>query len=61
MQFKLIDQLSLRKVDDVIKLDQKLNEELIACVNKKRKFYVIPGTLQNKICVKIKSQYYEKE
>ncbi len=49
------------KVDDVIKLDQKLNEELIACVNKKRKFYVVPGALKNKVCVKIMQQYYDKE
>ena len=49
------------KVDDVIKLDQKLNEELIACVNKKRKFYVVPGAMQGRVCVKIKNQYLEKE
>ena len=49
------------KVDDVIKLDQKLNEELIACVNKEKKFYVTPGIVQNKICVKIADQYKPKE
>ena len=49
------------KIDDVIKLDQKLNEELIACVNKKKKFTVIPGKIQNKVCVKIVNQYQEKE
>ena len=49
------------KVDDVIKLDQKLDRELIACVNKKRKFFVVPGKIQNKICVKIVDQYHEKE
>ena len=49
------------KVDDIIKLDQKLNEKLIACINKKRKFYVVPGLIQNKICVKIVDQYFEKE
>lgn len=49
------------KVDDVIKLDQKLNDELIACVNKKKKFYVAPGILQNKICVKIMNQYKPEE
>ncbi len=49
------------KVDDVIKLEQKLDKELIACVNKKRKFFVVPGEIQNKICVKIVDQYLEKE
>ncbi|MBQ7286684.1 MAG: FliM/FliN family flagellar motor switch protein, partial [Candidatus Gastranaerophilales bacterium] len=49
------------KVDDVIKLDQKLNEELIGCINGKKKFYVAPGLVQNKVCVKIMQQYYAKE
>ena len=49
------------KVDDVIKLDQKLNEELIGCINGKKKFYVAPGLVQNKVCVKIMQQYYTKE
>ncbi len=49
------------KVDDVIKLDQKLNEKLVACVNKKKKFMVIPGMISNKICVKIMEQYKPKE
>ena len=49
------------KPDDVIKLDQKLDEELVACVNHKKKFFVVPGVTQNKICVKIMSQYKEKE
>lgn len=49
------------KINDVIKLDQKLNEELIACVNKKKKFFVIPGVINNKLCVKIVDQYNTKE
>ena len=49
------------KIDDVIKLDQKLNEELVACVNGKEKFLVVPGLVQNKVCVKIVQQYFEKE
>ena len=49
------------KVDDVIKLDQKLDEELVACINKKKKFFVVPGVIQNKVCVKITQQYFEKE
>lgn len=49
------------KVDDIIKLEQKLDQELVACVNKKKKFYVIPGNIENKSCVKITSQYQPKE
>lgn len=49
------------KINDVIKLDQKLNEELIACVNKKKKFFVIPGVINNKLCIKIVDQYKIKE
>ena len=49
------------KIDDVIKLDQRLDRELIACVNKKKKFFVAPGLINNKVCVKIMDQYKEKE
>lgn len=49
------------KVDDIIKLEQKLDQELIACVNKKKKFYVVPGNIANKTCVKITNQYQPKE
>ena len=49
------------KINDVIKLEQKLDQELIACVNKKKKFYVIPGNIANKTCVKIVNQYQPKE
>ena len=59
-QIEVSDIIDL-KVDDVIKLDQKLNKELVACINNKKKFYVVPGALQNKVCVKIMQQYQEKE
>ena len=49
------------KIDDIIKLDQKLDKELVACINKKKKFYVEPGLIQNKVCVKIAKQYIPKE
>lgn len=52
--------LDLKK-DDVIKLNQRLDKELVACINKKKKFYVVPGVMQNKVCVKITQQYHEKE
>ncbi len=49
------------KINDVIKLDQKLNEELLGCINKKKKFFVIPGVIKNNMCVKIMKQYEAKE
>ena len=49
------------KVDDVIKLNQKLDKELVACINDKKKFFVTPGSLSNKICVKIAQQYKAEE
>ncbi len=59
-QIEINDVLDL-KPDDVIKLDQRLDKELIACVNKKEKFYVVPGVHKNKICVKIMGQKPVKE
>ena len=59
-QIEINDVLDL-KPDDVIKLDQRLDKELVACVNKKEKFYVIPGMHKNKICVKIVGQKPLKE
>ena len=49
------------KVDDIIKLEQKLDKELVACVNNKKKFFVIPGVFQNKVCIKIADQYHVEE
>jgi len=49
------------KIDDVIKLNQKLDEELVACVNDKKKFFVAPGSISNKVCVKITRQYKVEE
>ena len=59
-QIEINDILDLKE-GDVIKLDQKLNEELVACVNQKKKFFVVPGIFQNKVCVKIAGQFKEKE
>ena len=59
-QIEINDVLDL-KVDDVINLDQKLNKELVAFINKKEKFLVAPGVLQNKVCVKIVDQYQIQE
>ncbi len=59
-QLEINDVLDL-KVNDVIKLDRKLDSELVACVNKKKKFFVVPGIIQNKVCVKVVQQYNKKE
>lgn len=45
------------KVDDVIKLDNFANEDLIVKVNNERKFYARPGRIKDKICVKITDRY----
>lgn len=45
------------KEGDIIKLDNKTSEDLIAMVNEKKKFFVRPGTLKNKVCVKITDDY----
>ena len=49
------------KINDIIKLDQNLDEELVACIDKKKKFFVVPGIYNKKQCVKIVEQYHEKE
>ena len=45
------------KVNDVIKLDNFSNEDLIVKVNNERKFYARPGRIKDKICVKITDRY----
>lgn len=57
----LVNDVLELKVGDVIKLDQRLNEELVACINKKRKFFAVPGVIQNRLCIKITDQYKTKE
>lgn len=45
------------KVNDVIKLDNLSNEDLIIKVNNECKFYARPGRIKDKICVKITDRY----
>jgi len=45
------------KEGDIIKLENKTNEDLIVKVNDEKKFFARPGTLKNKICVKITDRY----
>ena len=44
---------------DIIKLDNKVNDDLIVRVNGKKKFFARPGTIKNNICVKITEVYDE--
>lgn len=44
---------------DIIKLDNKVQEDLIVKVNGEKKFFARPGTLKDKICVKITDVYDE--
>ena len=44
---------------DIIKLDNKVQDDLIVKVNGEKKFFARPGTLKDKICVKITDIYDE--
>ena len=44
---------------DIIKLDNKVQDDLIVKVNGEEKFFARPGTLKDKICVKITDVYDE--
>ena len=44
---------------DIIKLDNKVHDDLIVKVNGEKKFFARPGTMKDKICVKITDVYDE--
>lgn len=44
---------------DIIKLDNKVDDDLIIKVNGEKKFFARPGTMKDKICVKITDVYDE--
>lgn len=44
---------------DIIKLDNKISDDLIVKVNDEKKFFARPGTLKNQVCVKITDVYDE--
>ena len=44
---------------DIIKLDNKVQDDLIVKVNGEKKFFARPGTIKDKICVKITDVYDE--
>ena len=47
------------KEGDVILLEQKIHDNLIVKVNGAKKFFARPGTIKNKMCVKINDRYDE--
>ena len=49
------------KVGDVIRLNNKVTDNLIMEVNENKKFFVRPGTLKNKVCVKVTDRYNETD
>ncbi|MCQ2753452.1 MAG: flagellar motor switch protein FliM [bacterium] len=44
---------------DIIKLDNKVEDDLIIKVNGEKKFFARPGTMKDKICIKITDVYDE--
>ena len=44
---------------DIIKLDNKVEDDLVVKVNDEKKFFARPGTIKDKICVKITDVYDE--
>ena len=47
------------KVGDVIRLDNKVTDDLIVKINGEKKFFACPGILKDKVCVKINERYNE--
>lgn len=45
------------KEGDIIKLENKLNEDLVVMVNEEKKFFARPGTIKNNVCIKITDRY----
>ena len=48
------------KEGDVLKLDTTINDNLLVCINDKKKFYARPGTYRKNLAVKIVDIYNEK-
>ena len=44
---------------DIIKLDNKVDDDMIVKINGEKKFFARPGTIKDKICVKITDVYDE--
>lgn len=53
---ELTDFLDIKE-GDILKLDNKLDEDLVVKVNDEKKFFARPGTLKNNVCVKVTDRY----
>jgi len=49
------------KEGDVVRLDNSVEDNLIVCVNKEKKFFGRPGMVKNKLAVRVVDSYYEKD
>lgn len=45
------------KEGDIIRLENKTNEDLVVKVNEEKKFFARPGTMKNNLCVRITDRY----
>lgn len=45
------------KEGDILRLENKTNDDLVVKINEEKKFFARPGTMKNKICVKITDRY----
>ena len=52
------DFLSLKE-GDILRLDEKITDDLIVSVSGKKKFFARPGRIKNKVCVKVTDTYDE--
>lgn len=57
----LINDIIELKKDDIIKLDRSIDEPLTVEINGLKKFTAYPGTINNKVCIKIADRYQAKE
>ena len=44
---------------DIVKLDNKVPDDLIVIINGEKKFFARPGTIKNNVCIKITDVYDE--
>ena len=54
--FSLEEFLELKE-GDIIKLDNKVKDDLVVKINNEKKFFARPGIRKNKVCVKIADIY----
>lgn len=59
-EIEMADFLELKE-GDVVKLDNKIEDNLTLLLNGLKKFQVRPGSIKNKVCVKIIDEYDQNE